>query len=317
MENRPIEFVTPSKRAFERMKDILFRPFDMQKWFILGFSAWLATLVEGGGSSGSGGGGDTSGFETDDFSLSDTLSKMSSWIQEHLMIILIIGGVVLLLIAVVVVALTWVQSRGKLMFIDNVMNNRARISEPWKDFRGPANSLFVWLLVYGGIVFLSLTLLIGCALFTAWPMMKSGSFDTGTIPVFVGLGAILIAMSLAAAYINVLLENFIIPLMHHDRICTTEAWKRFLSLHSRRTGSFVLFFLWTLLLRTASAFIILALVLGTCCIALIPLIIPYLGTVILLPVFVFFRLLGPEFLKQFGDEFDTMIDGREPPSLPA
>ena len=50
MGNNRIEFIAPTKRAYEGMKCILFRPFDMGKWFILGFTAWLATLFEGGGS---------------------------------------------------------------------------------------------------------------------------------------------------------------------------------------------------------------------------------------------------------------------------
>lgn len=316
MENRRIEFIAPSKRAFARMKDILFRPFDIQKWFILGFTAWLATLVEGGGSSGSGGGGDTSDLELDDFSLSEALNEMTSWIHEHLAIILVIGGIILLIVTAVMIALTWVQSRGKLMFVDNVLNNRARIAEPWKEFRFPANSLFVWMLVYGFILFAVFSLAIGFGLFTAWPMMKAETFDTDSIPLFVGLGAILVGLAIAASYISMLLENFVVPLMQRDGICTTEAWRKFLSLHSHHTGTFILFFLWTIVLGIVTALAITLLVIGTCCIAAIPLIIPYLGTVLLLPVLVFYRLIGPEFLKQFGDEFDVTVSGESPTSLP-
>ena len=33
----------------ERVKQMLFRPFDLGKWFVIGFCAWLAYLGEGGG----------------------------------------------------------------------------------------------------------------------------------------------------------------------------------------------------------------------------------------------------------------------------
>ena len=33
---------------------------------------------------------------------------------------------------------------------------------------------------------------------------------------------------------------------------------------------------------------------------------PYVGTMLLLPVFVFSRLIGPDYLRQFGDEFDAL-----------
>lgn len=318
MENRPIELIAPTKRAFERMKDILFRPFDIQKWFILGFSAWLATLLESGSSSGSGGGGDTSDIESGDESISDFINEATSWVQEHLTIILVVGGIIALIIIAVGIVLNWVQSRGKMMFLDNVLNNRALISEPWKKFRYPANSLFWWTLIYGLIVGTAVCLLIGAGLFLAWPMIQAESFDPEMITPLVALAVALGLVLLAATYITMLLENFVIPLMHRDEIPATAAWKKVLSLHSSHPGRFILFFLWNFVLGIITAFAILLLVLGTCCIAAIPLIIPYIGTVLLLPVSVFFRLLGPEYLKQFGDEYDTTVETREsPPALPA
>ncbi len=175
MDTHRIELIAPTQRAFERMKDILFRPFDAQKWFILGFSAWLATLLEGGGSSGGGGGGDTSGIESGDESLSDIINEATAWIQEHLMIILVVGGAIALIFVALGIVLNWVQSRGKMMFLDNVLHNRAHISEPWKKFRKPANSLFWWTLIYGFIVAAVICLVIGAGLFLAWPMIQAES----------------------------------------------------------------------------------------------------------------------------------------------
>src|SRR2546430_11487576 len=45
-----IEIFKPFGEAFELMKKILFQPFDLKKWFIIGFAAWLANLGRGGGS---------------------------------------------------------------------------------------------------------------------------------------------------------------------------------------------------------------------------------------------------------------------------
>ena len=44
-----IQFFEPLTRAWERMKHILWRPFDLAKWLVLGFSAWLAGLAGSGG----------------------------------------------------------------------------------------------------------------------------------------------------------------------------------------------------------------------------------------------------------------------------
>ena len=57
---RPISVVEPVGAAIEKTKCILFQPFDLAKWFIIGFCAFLATLGGGGGGN-FGGFGDTGG----------------------------------------------------------------------------------------------------------------------------------------------------------------------------------------------------------------------------------------------------------------
>ena len=46
MEPTPprIEIFAPFGEAFELTKKILFQPFDLAKWLVIGFSAWLATF---------------------------------------------------------------------------------------------------------------------------------------------------------------------------------------------------------------------------------------------------------------------------------
>jgi len=318
MGNNRIEFIAPTKRAYEGMKCILFRPFDMGKWFILGFTAWLATLFEGGGS-GSGGGNSSGGSGSDEGpeneSFSEVVNTALAWIREHLTMILSIGAVVILVVVTVSIVVLWVQSRGKLMFLDNVLHNRALVADPWRQFREPANSLFRWRLVYNCIVFLGVMALLGGGAALAWPMIQEEAFDRSAIPMIIALTLGLVLVSLAAAYINTMLESFVIPLIYRDRGTASQAWRTFLALHSANTGSFVLFFFWSILIGFGTALATLALVIGTCCIAIIPLVIPYLGTVLLLPIVVFLRLLGPEFLKQFGSEFDLLIAEPTPPPL--
>src|ERR1700759_2290586 len=44
-----IEIFAPFGEAFELTKKILFKPFDVTKWLVIGFAAWLATFFSGGG----------------------------------------------------------------------------------------------------------------------------------------------------------------------------------------------------------------------------------------------------------------------------
>lgn len=314
-ENR-IEIVAPTSRAFERMKNILFRPFDIGKWFVLGFSAWLATLLEGGGSTGGGGGGGTdtgSGESFDDF-----VESAQQWIVENLALIVTVAAFVLLVVLVVLLVLTWVQSRGKFLFLDNVVNNRALVSQPWKEYRAEGNSLFRWMIVYGLLVTALIVAVLAGFVAVLWPMAREEAFDPAAWPVLAGLGVAFFLIVLAAAYVGFLLENAVIPVMYRDRVATTTAWKKVLSLHSRAGFRFVLLFLWLIPLSLAAGVAILALVLGTCCVAGLVLMIPYLGAVLLLPMTVFFRALGPEFLRQFGHEFDIFApEASDPPLLPS
>ena len=50
--HREISVTEPVSQAFEHVKLMLFRPFDLGRWFIIGFCAWLAYLGEAGGGSG-------------------------------------------------------------------------------------------------------------------------------------------------------------------------------------------------------------------------------------------------------------------------
>ena len=45
---RKIEIFKPFGEAFELTKKILFQPFDIGKWFVIGFAAFLAGNFGGG-----------------------------------------------------------------------------------------------------------------------------------------------------------------------------------------------------------------------------------------------------------------------------
>ncbi len=294
------------------MRRILFRPIDIEKWFILGFSAFLASLLDGGGGGGgSGGGGGAIPPEEGDEDLSSALEAIGAWIMENLTLVISVGVVVLLIILAIAIALLWVSSRGKFMFLDNVVHNRARVRAPWVAYRAEGNSLFWWRFWFGILVFLGFALVFGVGgLLVA---AQLGAFDetspawTMTFTLIVIADVLLLLFALVVvAYIQVLLEDFVIPLMYRHRLTTNQAWSRFLALHGTARGHFILYALWKLLLLIAAIACIVSFGLLTCCIGFLLLAIPYISSVLLLPVSVFFRLLGPEYLRRFGDDFDVL-----------
>jgi hypothetical protein len=124
-----ISFVEPLSRAWERMRRILFDPFELSTWLVLGFSAWLAGLASGGAAGGRAVGnvgdsiddGHVIGTEVQDFV--DTIAHQMVWLP------LILLGITLILALVVVVL--WLSSRAKFIFLDNVVHERAEIVAPW------------------------------------------------------------------------------------------------------------------------------------------------------------------------------------------
>src|SRR5205085_7189906 len=130
--------------AYDWMKAMLFRPFDIVRWLTIAFAAFLAGSFGGSGGGNLGrigrlGNGNWKYRATRSGDLPSDL-HIETWL---------IAGVV----AVVLVALIlgfvwmWVSSRGRFIFTDCVVRNRAAIKEPWREFRREVNSYFLFSLV--------------------------------------------------------------------------------------------------------------------------------------------------------------------------
>ena len=232
----------PTSRAFAGMTRVLFQPFDIGKWFALGFSAWLAGLFSQGGNNGgnasyssdSDSDSDSdSGTETTEGGaeakteasevIHDFLEGFLNWAQQHLAIVIGIGVLILVVIAVIIVLL-WVSSRGKFMFLDNVVHNRDLVKIPWAQYRDAGNSLFLWQLTWGIFVMLlllSMTAGLGYLIFTG---IQEGGWNGSVIAGSITLGLAMAMVFLITSYIWMMLEDFVIPLMYKNSISTNQAW---------------------------------------------------------------------------------------------
>jgi len=297
------------------MKTILFRPFDAGKWFVLGFSAWLATLGEGGGGSSYQGNVPSSGTESGEDGASaeyqgaiaefeEASRTAMQWIQENPWVIGVAIGAILFILALMIL-FCWLNSRGKFMFLDNVVHNRAEVKLPWSKYRAEGNSLFRWAICFHivtGVVLLALLAGTGFSLFSQFS--ESETFTSSMLITAIIVAVVFVLILLMIGYIWTLVTNFVVPQMYKHRISASAASINVLSLQRERAGALFVFFLLRFLLGLASLLIILAFGLATCCVGLIAIVIPYLGAVITLPITVFFCALGPEFSRQFGSKFD-------------
>ena len=307
------------QRAWDHMVRLLFRPFDLNTWLVLGFSAWLAGLAGSSGSGGSGGNWGSRGPVSfnDGEAVADSMRNTWDYVFGNtFVLVLILTGVSLLFALVVLV--TWISSRGKLIFLDNVVHRRAQIVEPWKRFQRLGNSLF-WFRVVVGLVLLTM----GFVLLAATGLLflsGLGVFERPEGAIFGVLVALWVLcvflFFLGAALFSFFQDAFVVPIMYRFDLTAVDAWKRFLSLLSKHAGSFVLCTLFVLMLSIGMAFGVLLVAVLTCCIGLVLLIIPYVGTVILLPLLVTYRAFTVEYLGQLDPDLALLgrVDGAmEPP----
>ena len=137
------------------MKKILFQPFDLKKWLVIGFAAWLANLGAGGGGVGN--------FNYPDNRREDA-QKLNETIGQIPQPVLITGICVLICVVLLLIVLfAWLRARGRFIFVDCVVRNRAAIVEPWKEFRAEGNSFFLFSLLVV-LVLIAVIVIAGLAL---------------------------------------------------------------------------------------------------------------------------------------------------------
>jgi hypothetical protein len=295
-----ISVIEPISPAFERVKTILFKPFDLRKWFIIGFCAWLAYLGKGSGGNGGGGGrgGRASDIREGLVQAKDYVNHNLSWIIPLVVLGMILGIIVWLVF-------TWLSSRGRFMFLHCVAENKAEVAVPWAKFRQHGNSLFLFRIVLGliglAVIGVPILLAVGCV---AVIIAGDGAAVIGVLGC-VTIVLIIIALSIILFLIGKFMTDFVVPIMFLRTTSCTAGWREFLKILSVNKGCFALYILFQIVISLAIGAIILTAVFVTCCFAACILAIPYIGTVLMLPVLVFKRAYSLYYLQQFGPEFDV------------
>jgi hypothetical protein len=210
------------------------------------------------------------------------------------------------------VLLTWLHSRGEFMFLHCVAVNRAEIAFPWSEFAREGNSLFWFRLGIGLLSMLVMWPLLILGGLTVFHMAMDESWTAHGVATAVGFGLAMLFAVVVFGIISKLTNDFVVPIMRLRRQRCLASWAEIRRLFSRYLGELVLYFLFQIVLGIAIVFIVLAAVLVTCCVAGCFLALPYLGTVLLLPVLVFKRAYSLHYLAQYGAEYDVF----SPPAPP-
>jgi hypothetical protein len=293
-----IEIFKPFAEAFELMKKILFQPFDLKKWFVIGFAAWLANLGAGGGGIGN------FNYPENRREGAQKFNEMIGQIPQPVLITgicILVSGVLLL-----IVLFAWLRARGRFIFIDCVVRNRAAIVAPWKEFRAEGNSFFLFSLLVA-LVVVPVIVIAGLVLIV--PFIPGRDQTEPGVGFWIGI-SLTAFISVCLIFVWALASQLMVPIMYRQRCRARIAFGEAVNLVSSHPGPLLLYVLFLVLLAVAAVMISCAVTCATCCIAAIP----YVGTVILLPIPVTLGAFSVLFLRQFGPDYDVW-SGFMPPEF--
>jgi hypothetical protein len=288
-----IEIFKPFGQAFELMKKILFQPFDLRKWCVIGFAAFLASLS--GGSSYSFNPFSRWDTREDKKTIAESFPDLGSVTQMEWWVIglIVIGGLIILALALVFM---WLGARGRFIFTDCIVCNRGAIVAPWKEFRAQGNSFFLFSLL---VMLCILVVVVLAALALFLPLVPRGSGAQIGLGFWIALG-LFVFFILCLAFGWALVSQLMIPIMYRQRCLARQAFSQSIGLVATHPGPMLLYFLFLLVMLCAAGLISCVAACVTCCIAAIP----YIGTVILLPIPVTLYGFSLLFLRQFGSDYD-------------
>jgi len=315
-----VSVTAPIEPALEWTKRLLFRPFDLGKWFTIGFCAWLAYLGQGGFNGGSALRSRLPGrvpSAAGRGKLPD-VGRAHDWVVANLYWLAPVAIAVVLLLVALGLLILWLSSRGEFMFLHCVAHDRAEVAAPWRRYAREAKSLFLFRIVVGligAVLFLPLLAVVGFFVFRI--VFRGGAAAVAAgLPSLILAGLALFLVGVALAVVSKLTRDFAVPVMYLRGVSCREAWREILALFSGRMGLPILYLLFQIVLWLAIAILLIVVVVATCCIAGCLLAIPYIGTVLLLPILVFARSYSLFYLRQLGAPYDVFAAAPAAPQQP-
>ncbi len=306
-----IRYLDPLSRAWGRMKKALFSPFNLKKWFVVGFTAFLAGLTEGPGGGGGNGIKKGMGEKCDLGEIVDAPKHVLDWfLYSPERIILVSLGV--LIVFVLVALVVWLSSRGKFMFLHNVVLKRTEIVKPWNQYSNEGNSLCVWSIGFGLLCMVFFSLFTGFVFKLLAQIHYHGFSAPDMVLWIIGSAFLFLVFILIAGYVWLFLNDFVVPIMYKYKITVSDAWARFLPLFRENAFNFILYGLLLFLVYLAVGIVVVLFGFFTCCIGFFLLAIPYINSVVTLPISYTLRGFSVEFLAQFGTKFNVLQKPRTP-----
>ncbi len=169
-----------------------------------------------------------------------------------------IGLIVIGIFAAVVLAFVflYISSVFRFILFDSVLQRRCSIGEGWRKWRRAGGRFFLWQIVFLISTWLLLAVLIGLPLalaFAAGWMTNLREHIGRLIVGVILLVGLFVVFALAAAVVQVLAKDFLVPLMALDDLDFADGWHRLLGMIRPEKGRFAVYLLLKLVLAIAAA----------------------------------------------------------------
>ncbi|MDD3118754.1 MAG: hypothetical protein PHQ27_06220 [Victivallales bacterium] len=312
---KEISNLAATASAFRHTREILFQPFDIVVWLVLALCAWLSQL---GSELGAWGNnllksllrtkfGHNHNFllkiRAGDYSdLKECVASVENFLSSVNPIWLVLG---LMLFLALWLLLLWIRAQAQIVFIDNLVHRSTRFMASFREHFHNGNSIFLWEIVYSMVSPLLMFSVGIMPLLLALPWLKSCiEAKTFLPPGEMAITGMVIAVTLVffvALLMKLLLfyfYQFIIPIVFIRNCNAFRATAIGAGLFKNHTWTFIKYVILYVVLMLVFSTLLFAIIIATCCLVMLPMMIPYVWAVLLLPVLVFFRLLGLELLNQ-------------------
>ena len=228
-----------------------------------------------------------------------------------------LAAVLACLIVVFCLLAVWLNSRGEFMFLHCVVLGRAEVAVPWRQHARQARSLFLFRLALGLIAAVLMLLLLATIVVFVVQIIRQGATPLASLLPLLAAGLALVVSGIGFGVVAKLTRDFVVPIMFLRGGTCREAWSELLGLFAGSYHLLILYLLFQIVLALAIGIIVLVAVIASCCIAGCLLVLPYVGTVLLLPVLVFHRAYTVHYLAQLGPQVDLFRAAAPPPASAA
>jgi len=340
-----VSVVDPIGRAFTRVGLVCFAPFKFSIWFGLAFAYWLVNpwydisnfltnvmrfvgvflpqnfsptvpsppvitptpsptgptsptapvVAPGSGTAGSGG----------------PFDVFMDWFNQQggsgIVAGVAIGSVLLFLVAL---GIMYLSCRAKFIVVDGVVKVSGNIPKPWREYKKEANQLFLYLM---GLFLLGQLLLLpaygGFGYFIYEMIQTQGVASDAGVYIFAGSVSWATLFGLVWFKVWVVTMDFVVPIQYIKRCSTWKGWGYWWrEMFFGHVWSIILFYLMKLVLSFAAWSVVgtvyMSVMCFTCCLISF---VPFIYTLLSLPVLVFMTSYTLSFFEQYGPQWHMML----------